>query len=729
MTTMSLGIGGVETHIVELCKELAAKGNDITVASNGGVYEKELEESGIKHVKLPLHNKLPSALAKSYFGLKKLIKQEQFDIVHAHARIPAFICGKLAKRLKFRFVTTCHGVYAVSPALRFFSKWGGTPLAVSADIKQYLIKNYDIPYDNITLTINGIDINKFSKDISSQDVENELRLPPSKHRIVYVSRINHDCAQTAFELLEAAPALCKKYDDLQLILVGDGKCFDKLKGEAEKVNENAGRQICWLPGARTNINQYMAMADIFVGVSRSALEAMSAEVPVILSGAQGYIGIFDESKLQASLDTNFCCRGCGISDSEKLKKDIEELFSRSSDKLEEMGVYNRRTVIENYSISRMAEDALGVYRSLSPYKPYKYGDVILCGYYGFRNNGDDQMLRSIIMSLKKEDPDIKITALSATPKQTSDLCGVNSIFRYNVPKIARALRHAKLMICGGGNLITDVTSNRSLYYYTSVIRAAHRLGCKTMLFSGGIGPIVHKNNIKNAKNTLDLMDMITLREECSAELVKELEIKAPVKLSADPAFLTTPAPDRWVDIIAEEAGMDPKKRYFAVSVRQWPNAAHDFSKQIISSCSRLSEKYGLTPIVITMQPTQDHRISKYIADMTGGILLGEHTASEITGILSRCEFIIGMRLHSLIYAAVAALPQICLEYDPKIRGLAQCLDIPFICDVKTVNSDKIVSCADTIMQNREKYSASIKAHAADLRETAEKDAAIAVSMI
>ena len=96
MTLMgSRAIGGAETHVVELSKELRARGYDIVVASSGGVYERELERSCIRHVTLPLHTKSPSALIKSYKGLERLIIREKFDRAHAHARIPAFVCGLL----------------------------------------------------------------------------------------------------------------------------------------------------------------------------------------------------------------------------------------------------------------------------------------------------------------------------------------------------------------------------------------------------------------------------------------------------------------------------------------------------------------------------------------------------------------------------------------------------------------------------------------------------------
>ena len=91
LSLMHLNIGGAETHVVELAKELKRKGFNVIVTSNGGVYVKELEDAGIKHYAVPLQNKNPLNMLKSARLLKKIIKDEKIDIVHSHARIPSFI--------------------------------------------------------------------------------------------------------------------------------------------------------------------------------------------------------------------------------------------------------------------------------------------------------------------------------------------------------------------------------------------------------------------------------------------------------------------------------------------------------------------------------------------------------------------------------------------------------------------------------------------------------------
>ena len=93
MATMGLGIGGAETHIVELAKELKARGHEVVIASNGGVYVAEVEAAGIRHYAVPMHRRSVGDMLRSRTLLRRILREERPDIVHAHARIPAFLCG------------------------------------------------------------------------------------------------------------------------------------------------------------------------------------------------------------------------------------------------------------------------------------------------------------------------------------------------------------------------------------------------------------------------------------------------------------------------------------------------------------------------------------------------------------------------------------------------------------------------------------------------------------
>ena len=166
MATMGLDIGGAETHIVELAKELRHQGHDVIIVSHGGVFVPEVTAAGVRHYEAPMHRRSLPDMLRSRAILREIIRRENPDVVHAHARIPAFLCGSLQGRLNFPFVTSCHGVYQTGGALKLLSNWGQRTLAVSEDIRDYLIDQYGVPPERITLTINGIDTEKFSPLVS-----------------------------------------------------------------------------------------------------------------------------------------------------------------------------------------------------------------------------------------------------------------------------------------------------------------------------------------------------------------------------------------------------------------------------------------------------------------------------------------------------------------------------------------------------------------------------------
>lgn len=362
MALMGLDIGGAETHVAELSKELKRRGHNIVIASNGGVYETELAEFGIKLYKVPLQNKKPNNIMSSYSMLKRIVKDENIDIVHSHARIPSFLLGKIQKSLKFPFVTTAHWVFSTKYGLKYITDWGQKTLAVSEDIKKYLIDNYKIPEKDITVTVNGIDTVKFAKNKPSEAIKKEFSIADGDKVIVYVSRMDSDRSLVAHQLISAVDALFSVIDGIKCVIVGGGNDFDGVKAEADSINEKHGKNIISLAGARTDIDKIVSVCDLFVGVSRAALEAMASEKPCIIAGNEGYIGLFDETKLDIALKTNFCCRGCEKSETAVLTQDIANFFGMWEEDIEKISQFSRQLILDNYSVSRMADDAEKVYK-------------------------------------------------------------------------------------------------------------------------------------------------------------------------------------------------------------------------------------------------------------------------------------------------------------------------------------------------------------------------------
>lgn len=754
MTTMKLDIGGAETHIVELSKALARCGVTVFVASGGGAYEKELESAGIKHFTLPLQSKKPHNMLKCYRGLKKIIIENKIDVVHGHARIPSFICGKLQKKLNFPFVTTAHWVFKAGFPFNKLSDWGDRSLAVSEDIKQYLIDNYGLSGENIRVTINGIDTEKFSADTDFSDIKKEFNLGDNKKRIVYVSRMDIDRSLVAHHLIESVPALFERFPDLEVIIVGGGNDFDAVNAEAEAVNAQIGKRVIIVTGSRTDINKFAASGDVFIGVSRAALEAMACEKPSIIAGNEGYIGIFDKEKLPVSIDTNFCCRGCEPSTVKHLEQDIVSLFTERD--LKELGKYSREVIKSRYSAPTMARDALVMYASvLKGTKmngdvqdeeidveklselcvPSGYGyknDVVISGYYGFGNCGDDSVLMAIISGLKKRFPKIRITVLSKNPRETEQMYSVRAISRTNLFDIRRIMRKSALLISGGGSLIQDVTSDKSLVYYLSVIRMAQKMGLKTMLYANGIGPIGNKKNYPKIKRVLDEADKLTLRDPESIEELRKIGVENPnVEVTADPVFSLDIDGKISMDKLMKELKIEGK-RYFCVSVRKWKYLAQDFESSIVSACEYVYGEYGFIPLFIPMQQSWDKEICRNIsAKLNCPFAAAERKLSpnELMALTAEAQFVIGMRLHILIYSACAATPFIGIEYDPKVSAVVKYVGPGYGTDAKTITSEKLISLCDDVLKNRDSIIEDMKSERENVRKLSEKNADIAAALL
>lgn len=752
MTTMQLDIGGAETHVVELSKALSRRGVEVFVASSGGAYVKELEAAGIKHFCVPMRSKTPINIARAYRLLKKIITEYKFDVVHGHARIPSFICGRLHRALGVPFVTTAHWVFDTKFPFNLLSDWGQRSLAVSSDIKQYLIDSYGIEADNIRITINGIDTEKFSENTDFSDIKKEFNLSDGKRRIVYVSRMDEDRSLVAHQLIEASEKLYREFPDLEIVIVGGGNDYAAVKAEAEAANKKLGAPVIITTGARTDINKFVASGDIFVGVSRAALEALACKKPAVIAGNEGYIGIFDQDKLGISVDTNFCCRGCEASTAEHLAQDIKELMTKRN--LSALGEYSREVIKTRYSIETMANDALMMYSSVltgekinrteitDPGEITKYSlpygkdiknDIIISGYYGFRNSGDDTGLKAILTGLRALIPNVRITVLSKNPAETRRIYGVNSINRMNFLKIISLMRKSSMLISGGGSLIQDVTSEKSLSYYLFIIRLAQWTGIKTMLYGNGIGPVLNKRRYPRIAKILSRVDAMTLRESDSLRTLEEMGVDTKnTYVTADAVFSLVGADFEKSRAELEHLGLKENEKYFCVSVRSWERLAQDFEENVAAACRYVYETYGLIPVFIPMQYNQDSGICRRIMDKTGvrAYMLGSHIRLEdMLEIVGKSELVIGMRLHILIYSACAGVPVIGLDYDPKVSSMMKYMGQRYSVPVEELSFDAVRAFCDEIFKNRQDIVASLNEIRQNAKISADKNSSIAAELL
>ena len=276
MATMSFDIGGAETHILELCRELCRLGHEVTVVSKGGVFVDSLTKSGIRHVTAPLHKKDPLSLLKSRRIIEGVIREEKPRVIHSHARIASMITCDLAKKYDIPFVTTFHYTFDPVWYLKMLTRTGERMLAVSDDLKKYLIDVYGRDADKIGVTVNGIDIDQFDGTVT----DDPLPEMGEGDKIVCVTRMDGPVAHHAFRLTEAMPKIVAAHPNARLILIGGGDVLDDLTALAEKTDSQLGGGHIFVLGPRSDIAKILPHADVFVGVSRAAMEAMACRKPV-----------------------------------------------------------------------------------------------------------------------------------------------------------------------------------------------------------------------------------------------------------------------------------------------------------------------------------------------------------------------------------------------------------------------------------------------------------------
>ncbi len=306
--------------------------------------------------------------------------------------------------------------------------------------------------------------------------------------------------------------------------------------------------------------------------------------------------------------------------------------------------------------------------------------ILLSGYYGFNNIGDEAVLGGIIAGLRAEMPDAAIRVLSGDPDATEKLHGIPAIPRMNMRAIKTALADTELFISGGGSLLQDVTSFRSPLYYLGLLKMALQANVPTMILAQGIGPLTNPINRYLAKVVLNKARVITVRDPGSRETLRQLGVKIPpIEVTADPSFLLpaeeTPRLQRWL-----RCNIPPDRPVIGVALREWPGT--ETFTAIAAALTTFTQETGALPLLLPMQFAEDHEVAQRCCEemQTECVVLDMAlTPREMLFVVSKCNFILAMRLHTLIFAVQQHIPALGLAYDPKVTdcctfaGLADAL--------------------------------------------------------
>lgn len=330
--------------------------------------------------------------------------------------------------------------------------------------------------------------------------------------------------------------------------------------------------------------------------------------------------------------------------------------------------------------------------------------VVISGYYGFDNIGDEAVLKCIIDGLKEKGIE-EITVLSNDPDSTTKLYNVAAVNRNSFREVYNAIKSTDVVLSGGGSLIQDKTSSKSLWYYLGVMFIGKLLRKKVFIIGQGIGPIEKKFNRWLTSKILSKLNGITVRDELSKKYLEELNVKNKIIVAADPAVNLKISSDTGLDAVLKKEDLDLKCEYALICTREWGNS--ELSRvELAKAADFIAQNYGFKIIFLPFYYKKDEEESIKVANymkMPYKILKSKYSLEEMLSIISHSSLLIGIRLHSLIFACVALTPFIGISYDPKIDGFLNSVGEESAGKIDTFTSDDILKRIKQIMDNKDKY--------------------------
>ena len=717
LLTDRLDIGGAETHIAQLATELVRLGMQVWVASQGGETADRLEALGVPQIRLPLGTHSPIKWLILRRKLRTFIKEERIEIAHAHARIPALLI-RGARRLGCGEIVTVHAKFRHGPLLRRLSYWGEESIAVSEDLRTYLHDVYAIPLQRIRVIPNGIDLARFSIEDRNESI--------SSHRILFASRLDDDCALGAELLCDIAPQLCKRIPNLCITIAGGGKKMPEIAARAKKINQECGDSCIRVCGTVQDMANLARKNDIFVGVSRAALEAAACGCAVILCGNEGYGGILRKDNFHEAALTNFCARGEEKPTAAHLEEDLLTLL-RSHPLCRHPQDECRTLIAEGFDARLTTRETLSVYRRNLHPRPTK--TLTVGGYFGCGNLGDDAILQAFIEYTRTHHPDMRILPFTKNPRRDMHRFGVLCASRKNPVSILTAFLKSDVFLCGGGSLLQNVTGRLSLHYYLCMLRLARLCGALPILFAAGIGPVHGKKARTAMQKVLARCAYISLRDADSLRFLSTLGIdRAKLHLGADMALLLPPPPVFRTNALLKQIDVLQNQPYVCVCLKDG-KLTRDSRCTIIAALRMLCRKEGLIPVFLPLDSC-DYSVNATAAKILGGRLFCADEPSDVTALLRSAQCLISMRLHGLVLATTVTLPAIGIPTadDQKIPSFARIAAQEFLAP-EELSVVALVEICQKICHTSSSLRPLIADACLDLQKNAQKDLANIAAMV
>ena len=672
--------GGAKTHVLSLLQRLNQTITAQLVCFRDGPFAQEARELGI-----PTEIMAGNNIFRIRRRLVHYIRQGGFELIHCHGSRANMIGALLRKPTGLPVVSTVHSDYRLDYMGRPLSHltfgtinaWALHQLDYRIGVSDAMVDlliSRGFPPDRFYAIYNGID---FTPPPSQGDRLEYLRslgadVDADSVVVGIAARLNPvKDMSTLIRGFAAGYAVCPR---LRLVIAGEGEERDKLTALARELGvEHQVTFAGWISGgmdrfySALDINTLTSLSETFPYALTDGTRFHLATVATAVGGIpylidQGVNGFLFSPGDWKTLGKHLAALG---QDDDLRRSMGEKLYEKAS---------------TQFSIQKTVDTQLEIYRSIlrRHHRPQRARDgVVICGAYGRGNAGDDAILEAILQEMRSIDQDMPITVLSKDPASTRLTYRVRAVSRTAFFTWRMAMSRARLYINGGGSLIQDVTSRRSLWFYLMNIRAAKRAGCRVQMYGCGIGPVTRDSHRHLAAAVLNrYVDVITLREPNSLDELRSMGVTKPeILLTADPALTLRPASETETDSVLLRAGIPPHGRYICFALRRWKG--FEERAPLFAAAARYAyHQYGLTPVFVAVEKHLDPGAGQMAArglDIPCYFLNDAGSAGTIIGALSRMEIVVSMRLHALIFATGQGIPLAGVVYDPKVSAFLRYL--------------------------------------------------------
>ena len=379
--------------------------------------------------------------------------------------------------------------------------------------------------------------------------------------------------------------------------------------------------------------------------------------------------------------------------------------------------------------------------------------VLIAGYYGFGNVGDEAILSAILMDFKKQRKNLDFIVVSSNPKLTEVEHGVRSVDWKNINGLLDATRESDLVILGGGGIFQDYWGlpkdthltqfHWGITYYSSIGFLAHLYKKPFMIYSVGVGPLFSEDGKYWTRLTFELADVATVRDPESHALLVSLGIPPDqVLIKSDPGLSLKPN-EKEAIVIFDETGIDLHERpVLGVCLRNWIVGEKSISwkQELALALDKFTEKNNFQVIFIPFQTVEhelenDHTVALEVIDMMNmkdraQIIPSIHSAEVTAGLISHCQILVGMRLHSLIFAVSSGVPTVALSYDLKVENLMKSLGFPeYVLNVSRLDADRLTSALEAVWNKKEKIHKVLIEHSKKVFMQAKENTILALRLL